>query len=84
MILSQVHTLASANLRLERCGESGVSERHNWPQLEVGCSMHTNATKASPQVAEIHHTTERHEGLTLFSGDPRHKGLGHGSTKGIP
>ena len=58
--------------------------RHNWPQLEMGGSMHTNATKASPQVAEIHHTTERHEGLTLFSGDPRHKGLGHGSTKGIP
>ena len=58
--------------------------RHNWPQLEMGGSMHTNATKASPQDAEIHHTTERHEGLTLFSGDPRHEGLGHASTMGIP
>ena len=27
---------------------------------------------------------QRHKGLTLFSGDPRLKGLGHGSTKGIP
>ena len=58
--------------------------RHNRPQLEMGGSMHTNATKASPQDAEEYHTTECHEGLTLFSGDPRHKGLGHGSTKGIP
>ena len=29
MIYPEVHTLASANLVLERCGESGVSERHN-------------------------------------------------------
>ena len=27
---------------------------------------------------------QHHKGLTLFSGDPRHKGLGHGSSKGIP
>ena len=64
-------------LRLERCGGLVLPVRHNWPQLEMGGSMHTNATKASPQDAGEHHTTERHEGLTLFSGDPRHKGLGH-------
>ena len=56
---------------------------HNWPQLEMGGSMHTNATKASPQDAGIHHSTERHEGLTLFSGNPRHEGLGYSSTMGI-
>ena len=44
--------------------------------------MHTNATKASPQEAEVHHTTERHKWLTLFSSDPHHKGLGHVFTKG--
>ena len=57
--------------------------RHNWPQLEMGGSMHTNATKASAQDAGIHHSTERHEGLTLFSCGPCHKGLGHSSTMGI-
>ena len=69
-------------LRLERCGGSGASERHNWPQLEMGGSMHTNATNASPQDAEEHHTTEHHEGLTLFSGNHRHEGLGYPSNIG--
>ena len=32
------------------------------------------ATKAS----------QHHKGLTLFSGEHRHEGLAHGSTKGIP
>ena len=59
--------------------------RHNWPQLEMGGSMHTNATKGlTSRCGNTPYSTERHEGLTLFSGDPHHKGLGHGSTKGIP
>ena len=55
---------------------------HNWRQLEMGGSMHTNATKASPQDAGIHHSTEHHEGLTLFSDNPRHEGLSYPSNIG--
>ena len=71
MIYPEVHTLASANLRWRGAVVMMLPVRHNWPQLEMGGSKHTNATKASPQDAGIYHYTERHEGLTLFSGDPR-------------
>ena len=59
--------------------------RHNWPQLEMGGSMHTNATKGfTSRCGKYTTPPSATTGLTLFSGDPRHKGLGHGSTKGIP
>ena len=70
-------------LCLERCGGLVLLVRHNWPQLEKGGSMHTNATKASPQDAEnTLHQPSATTGLTLFSGDPRHEGLGHPSNIG--
>ena len=58
--------------------------RHKWPQLEMGGSMHTNATKGLTSRCGTTPYTERHKGLTLFSGDHRHEGLGQGSTKGNP
>ena len=57
---------------------------HNWHQLEMDGSMHTNATKGLTSRCGSTPYTEHHKGLTLFSGDPRHEGLGHASTKGNP